>query len=133
MLDAFSERWRQNTVDAARTRIAARAAEIRGDRPDRAGSRGRDSASDETERALQAARDYAAALVMETAKIGRTAIEIKRLEVAMAALRAPTDESRIAIIQAGQAWEDTTRAQNAAEFVRKLPQAERPGFIRRRC
>jgi hypothetical protein len=118
MLDAFSERWRQNTLDAARTRIAARAAEIRGDRPDRAGSRGRDSASDEAERALQAARDYAAALVMETAKIGRTAIEIKRLEVAMAALRAPTDESRIAIIQAGQAWEDATRAQNAAEFVR---------------
>lgn len=118
MLDAFSERWRQNTLDAARTRIAARAAEIRGDRPDRAGSRGRDSASDEAERALQAARDYAAALVMETAKIGRTAIEIKRLEVAMAALRAPTDESRIAIIQAGQAWEAATRAQNAVEFVR---------------
>ena len=102
MLDAFSERWRQNTLDAARTRIAARAAEIRGDRSDRAGSRGRDSESDEAERALQAARDYAAALVMETAKIGRTAIEIKRLEVAMAALRAPTDESRIAIIQAGR-------------------------------
>ena len=34
----------------------------------------------------------------------------------MAALRAPTDESRIAIIQAGQAWEDATRAQNAAAF-----------------
>jgi hypothetical protein len=122
MMDAFSARWRENTLQAARDRLAAEAAGIRGDRSDRARrtSAGRSSREiSEAERALQAAQEFAAALAMETAKIGKTPIEIKRMEVAMAALKAPTDEARIAILEAGEAWEQATRAFATSEFLRQ--------------
>ena len=115
MMDAFGDQWRQNTIDAAKARLAAKAAEIRGDGPSRTTKAPKTT---EAERALKAAQDFAANLALETAKIGKTPIEIKRLEVAMAALAAPTDEARIAILAAGQAWEDATRAFAASDFVR---------------
>ncbi len=81
---------------------------------------GRNSSEEsEAERALQAAREFAANLALETAKIGKTPIEIKRMEVAMAALKAPTDEARIAILEAGEAWEQATRAFATSEFLRQ--------------
>jgi hypothetical protein len=119
MMDAFSAQWRENSLKAARERLAASAAEIRGDRPDRAGAGRQSREATEAERALQAARDFAANLALETAKIGKTPIEIKRMEVAMAALKAPTDAARIAILEAGEAWEQTTRAFAASEFLRQ--------------
>ena len=119
MMDAFSAQWRENSLKAARERLAASAAEIRGDRPDRAGAGRQSREASEAERALQAARDFAANLALETAKIGKTPIEIKRMEVAMAALKAPTDAARIAILEAGEAWEQTTRAFAASEFLRQ--------------
>ncbi|MCA6347238.1 phage tail length tape measure family protein [Phenylobacterium sp.] len=115
MMDAFGEKWRQNTIDAAKARLAAKAAEIKGDSPTTAAKTPKTT---EAERALKAAQDFAANLALETAKIGKTPVEIKRLEVAMAALKAPTDEARIAILAAGQAWEDATRAFAASDFVR---------------
>jgi hypothetical protein len=119
MMDAFSAQWRENSLKAARERLAASAAEIRSDRPDRAGAGRQSREASEAERALQAARDFAANLTLETAKIGKTPIEIKRMEVAMAALKAPTDAARIAILEAGEAWEQTTRAFAASEFLRQ--------------
>ncbi len=122
MMDAFSAQWRENTLQAARDRLAADAAGIRADRSDRAGrtGTGRNSSEEsEAERALQAAQEFAAALAMETAKIGKTPIEIKRMEVAMAALKAPTDAARIAILEAGEAWEQATRAFATSEFLRQ--------------
>jgi len=119
MMDAFSAQWRENSLKAARERLAASAAEIRSDRPDRAGAGRQSREASEAERALQAARDFAANLTLETAKIGKTGLEIKRMEVAMAALKAPTDAARIAILEAGEAWEQTTRAFAASEFLRQ--------------
>ena len=122
MMDAFSAQWRENTLQAARDRLAADAAGIRADRSDRAGrtGTGRNSREEsEAERALQAAQEFAANLALETAKIGKTPIEIKRMEVAMAALKAPTDEARIAILEAGEAWEQATRAFASSEFLRQ--------------
>ncbi len=119
MMDAFSAQWRENSLKAARERLAASAAEIRGDRPDRASAGRQSREASEAERALQAARDFAANLALETAKIGKTGLEIKRMEVAMAALKAPTDAARIAILEAGEAWEQTTRAFAASEFLRQ--------------
>ena len=119
MMDAFSAQWRENSLKAARERLAASATEIRGDHPDRAGAGRQSREASEAERALQAARDFAANLALETAKIGKTPIEIKRMEVAMAALKAPTDAARIAILEAGEAWEQTTRAFAASEFLRQ--------------
>ena len=118
MMDAFSARWRENSIAAAKARLAAKAEEIRGDSTDRASS-AKGPKETEAERALQAARDFAANLALETAKIGKTPIEIKRMEVAMAALKAPTDEARIAILQAGEAWEKATRAFATSEFLRQ--------------
>ena len=118
MMDAFSARWRENSIAAAKTRLAAKAEEIRGDSTDRASS-AKGPKETEAERALQAARDFAANLALETAKIGKTPIEIKRMEVAMAALKAPTDEARIAILEAGEAWEQATRAFATSEFLRQ--------------
>jgi len=122
MMDAFSAQWRENTLQAARDRLAADAAGIRADRSDRAGraGTGRNSREEsEAERALQAAQEFAGALAMETAKIGKTPIEIKRMEVAMAALKAPTDSARIAILEAGEAWEQATRTFASSEFLRQ--------------
>lgn len=118
MMDAFSARWRENSIAAAKARLAAKAEEIRGDSTDRASS-AKGPKETEAERALQAARDFAANLALETAKIGKTPIEIKRMEVAMAALKAPTDEARIAILEAGEAWEQATRAFATSEFLRQ--------------
>lgn len=122
MMDAFSAQWRENTLQAARDRLAADAAGIRADRSDRAGRAGSGRSSreeSEAERALQAAQEFAANLALETAKIGKTPIEIKRMEVAMAALKAPTDAARIAILEAGEAWEQATRAFATSEFLRQ--------------
>ena len=116
MMDAFSARWRENSIAAAKARLAAKAEEIRGDQTDKAA---KGPTTTEAERALQAARDFAANLALETAKIGKTPIEIKRMEVAMAALKAPTDEARIAILEAGEAWEQATRAFATSEFLRQ--------------
>ena len=122
MMDAFSAQWRENSLQAARERLAADAAGIRADRSDRAGraGSGRNSREEsEAERALQAAQEFAVNLALETAKIGKTPIEIKRMEVAMAALKAPTDAARIAILEAGEAWEQATRAFATSEFLRQ--------------
>lgn len=116
MMDAFSARWRENSIAAAKARLAAKAEDIRGDSTDKAA---KGPKTTEAERALQAARDFAANLALETAKIGKTPIEIKRMEVAMAALKAPTDEARIAILEAGEAWEQATRAFATSEFLRQ--------------
>ncbi len=116
MMDAFSARWRENSIAAAKARLAAKADEIRGDQTDKAA---KGPKTTEADRALQAARDFAANLALETAKIGKTPIEIKRMEVAMAALKAPTDETRIAILEAGEAWEQATRAFATSEFLRQ--------------
>ncbi|MEN9924973.1 MAG: hypothetical protein RL268_1099 [Pseudomonadota bacterium] len=115
MMDSFSAKWRENSIAAAKARLAAKADEIRGDKTDKAA---KGLKTTEAEKALKAAQEFAQGLEIETAKIGKTPIEIKRMEVAMAALKAPTDEARLAILQAGEAWEQATRAQAEKEFVR---------------
>jgi hypothetical protein len=115
MMDSFSAKWRENSIAAAKARLAAKADEIRGDKTDKAA---KGPKTTEAEKALKAAQDFARNLEIQTAKIGKTPIEIKRMEVAMAALKAPTDEARLAILQAGEAWEKATKAQAEKEFVR---------------
>ncbi len=119
MMDSFSAKWRENSIAAAKARLAAKADEIRGDRSDKSGKSPANHKASEAERALKAAQDFAASLALETAKIGKTSIEIKRMEVAMATLKAPTDASRIAILEAGEAWEQATRNFATSEFLRQ--------------
>lgn len=115
MMDAFSAKWRENSIAAAKARLAAKAKEIQGDKTDKAA---KNPKTTEAEKALKAAQDFARNLELETANIGKTPIEIKRMEVAMAALKAPTDEARLAILQAGEAWEQATKAHAEKEFIK---------------
>ena len=115
MMDSFSAKWRENSIAAAKARLAAKAKEIQGDKADKTA---KGPKTTEAEKALKAAQDFARNLEIEAAKIGKTPIEIKRMEVAMAALKAPTDEARLAILQAGEAWEKATKAQAEKDFVR---------------
>lgn len=68
--------------------------------------------------ALKAAQAYLDALTEETAKIGKSAIEIKRMEVAAAAAKAPTDALKTAILEAGAAWEKATKSQAVKDFIK---------------
>lgn len=63
--------------------------------------------------ASKAAEDFMARLEDETAKIGKTAGEIRMMEVYSRAQAAATDEQRLAIIKLGQAREDAYSAQEA--------------------
>lgn len=68
------------------------------------------------EQAVESATNYASSLEKEAANLGKTAIEIKRIEVAANAAAAPTEQLRQRILEAGQAWEKATRAQADADF-----------------
>ncbi len=74
------------------------------------------------------AQNYAVGLYGETEKIGQTAEQIKMIEIAAAAAKAPTKELRDAIFAAGDAWQVATRMEefgqiNLADMV-KVPSFE---------
>ena len=71
-------------------------------------------------KAEDAAQSYLAGLQGETARIGKTAEEIKMMEVATAAAKAPTAALAQAIRDAGQAWLDATKAQQSADFIKNV-------------
>lgn len=113
----------QAAIDRMQGRLRSQAAELIGDRndptnrPNRA--RGIDEEARALERATKAAQGYLDALNEETAKIGKNAIEIKRMEVAAkaaAAAKAGLTDLAQQIIDAGQAWEKATKAQADADF-----------------
>ena len=111
-------------INRRNERLRAQADEMIADR--KGGGSARKKAIDEEARALQRAIEastrYAEALEQETARIGKTAIEIKKMEVAANAAAAPTEELRQRILAAGQAWETATRAQAQADFESNILQ-----------
>lgn len=66
----------------------------------------------------QLAKDYLKALTDETGKIGKTAIEIKQIEVYAAAAKAPLGDLKFAILAAGLAWEDATKKAATTSFTK---------------
>jgi len=70
----------------------------------------------EAQQILDQAQGFLAGLADETGRIGKTATEIKMIEVAAAAARAPTQELRDAILAVGYSWEEATKA-NASTFL----------------
>ena len=124
-MEAFGDAWERSTLAARDKRVRAAASEIIEDRPDRNGATARKekvkALTDEEKAylaAVKAAKQYLDSLTEETARIGKTAIEIKRLEVAAAAAKAPTEELKNAIKAAGEAWEAATKAQAASDFIK---------------
>lgn len=134
----FMSDVRKNTIDAAEDRLQARANSIIADRAGTRAKADRDVAKAMKERqkaaeqALQAARNYADGLILETDAVGKNAIEQKRMEVAIAAAAArkaaavaPTEALRNAllaeadaIVKAGAAWERVTKDQTNADFIK---------------
>lgn len=77
----------------------------------------------EYEQAVKAAEGFIDTLNKEASQFGKTAIEVKRMEVAMAAAEAPTKALAQAIINAGAAWEKAAIAdayKNANKEIDKL-------------
>lgn len=72
------------------------------------------------ERAAKAAQDYILNLEFEISKAGKSASEIRKLEVARAADAAATDEQRAKIIELGNAREAALAAATANEYVADL-------------
>lgn len=88
-------------------------------------TRSRASGKSEMEKALEDAQRFIEALDQETARIGKTAIEIKRLEVeaaAAAAQNAGLGELAQRIREAGAAWETATRDAADADFQANIIQ-----------
>lgn len=75
------------------------------------------------ERATDAAKEYSAQLDIETANMGKSAIEQQRMATARAAALAPTKELRDAIEASGKAWEDATRKFETDKLVTQLKAA----------
>lgn len=104
-------------IDRFENRMLQQANDIRDDRSDPRGRRpGKSEAEREMERRIKEAERFAEALEIEAARIGKTTLEIKRMEVAAAAAEAPTRALQQRILQAGAAWERAFQAQADKDF-----------------
>lgn len=113
-----------NVSDAAiarrNKRLTDGLAELRGDdkaaKAAKANKKALDAEAKAFEQAVKSSTAYAESLEDATGKIGKTAIEIKRMEIAAKAAEAPTDELAQRIREAGRAWEEVTRAQADSDY-----------------
>ena len=122
-LGKFGSDLRSNIIGAAKDRLSKQAADIIGDRNIKSRKARKDALSEEEkalQRATKAAQDYIKSLEGETSRIGKSAVEIKKMEIAANAAIAPTEELRRQIIAAGKAWEDAYRAQADADFQKNV-------------
>lgn len=137
-IDGFLADVKRNTIAAARDRIAGQAADIIGDRGDKAGKKDREKKErlSEAEKAyraaLKAAQDYQAGLIRETDLLGKNVIEAKQYEVALAAAAARKAASlapsraqaeallaeAAAIEKAGKNWEMVYKNDQIAQFIK---------------
>lgn len=127
-LGEFTDAAAKAGVKRFEDRMRGQADELIADRNDKAAKKSKakkdalDKEAEALKRAIEASTRYAEALEMETSRIGKSAIEIKKMEVAASAARAPTEELRKRIIEAGQAWEAATRAQADADLENNVLQ-----------
>lgn len=68
-------------------------------------SGGKSAAETEYERAVKASKDYVDQMNIETSEMGKSEIEIHRMAAAREAAKAPTEELRMSILKAADAWE----------------------------
>ena len=74
----------------------------------------------ELEKQTEQSQKYLASLQKETAAIGKTPIELKRVEVAAAAAAAAGTGLAAAILAAGAAWEKATSDKASADFEKNI-------------
>ncbi len=72
------------------------------------------------ERDIKKSEEYVSALELETAAIGKNAIESRMLAFAKEAAEAPTKELATAITEAGEAWKKANNAEAVKLFRREL-------------
>lgn len=119
----FSAAVGEAAANRRNNRLQAQANEIIEDRSGR-GSRKKaiDEEARALERAIKESTRYAEALELETSRIGKNAIEIKKMEIAANAAAAPTEALRQRILKAGEEWVKMTRAQADADFDKNVIQ-----------
>ena len=107
---AFMDRWDANSLKANKARLDEER------KQKKAAAEKRSEEQKLFEQRTKQAEQFIEGLEKETARIGKTAIEIKKMEIAAAAAAAPTEKLADAIRAAGAAWEEATRAQAGKDF-----------------
>ena len=110
----FLDRWNANSIKVAKGRL---------DEERKQKKAAAEKKSDEQklfEQRVKQSEQFIESLDKETARIGKTAIEIKKLDIAAAAAAAPTALLGLKILAAGAAWEEATRNQAGKDFQNNI-------------
>jgi hypothetical protein len=111
---AFMDKWNANSIKVAKGRLDEER------KQKKAAAEKKSEEQKLFEQRVKQAEQFIENIEKETNRIGKTAIEIKKIEVAAAAAAAPTKELADQIKAAGAAWEEATRAQAGKDFQNNI-------------
>ena len=107
---AFMDRWNANSIGVAKQRLDEER------KQKKAAAEKKSEEQKLFEQREKQAKQFLENIGKETSNIGKSAIEIKKLEIAAAAAAAPTALLGLKILAAGAAWEEATRNQAGKNF-----------------
>ncbi len=111
---AFMSKWEANSIKVAKGRLDEER------KQKKAAAEKKSEEQKLFEQREKQAKQFLENTEKETSRIGKTAIEIKRLEIAAAAAAAPTALLGLKILAAGAAWEEATRNQAGIDFQNNI-------------
>ena len=111
---AFMDRWNANSIKVAKGRLDEER------KQKKAAAEKKSEEQKLFEQREKQAKQFLENITKETNGIGKTAIEIKKIEIAAAAAAAPTALLGLKILAAGAAWEEATRAQAGRDFQNNI-------------
>jgi len=111
---AFMSKWEANSIKVAKGRLDEER------KQKKAAAEKKSEEQKLFEQREKQAKQFLENTEKETSRIGKTAIEIKRLEIAAAAAAAPTALLGLKILAAGAAWEKATRDQAGKDFQNNI-------------
>lgn len=110
----FLDRWNANSVKVAKARLDEER------KQKKAAAEKKSEEQKLFEQRVKQSEQFIEGLDKETSRIGKSAIEIKKLDIAAAAAAAPTKELADRIKAAGTAWEEATRDQAGKDFQNNI-------------
>lgn len=110
----FMDRWNANSIKVAKGRLDEER------KQKKAAAEKKSEEQKLFEQREKQAKQFLENITKETNSIGKTAIQIKRVEIAAAAAAAPTALLGLKILDAGAAWEETTRNQAGKDFENNI-------------
>jgi hypothetical protein len=111
---AFMSKWEANSIKVAKGRLDEER------KQKKAAAEKKSEEQKLFEQREKQAKQFLENTEKETSRIGKTAIEIKKLEIAAAAAAAPTALLGLKILAAGAAWEEATRNQAGKDFQNNI-------------